>query len=124
MNRLARYWSTDAGAGAAEFAIVLIPFTIAIFGIIHLGLMVYAEESLQFATEAAARCYAVDATNCGTAANFQTYAAARYKGPNIGATFVQGTTACGHTVTGTGTYQLDAVLVHRAVSLQAAACFP
>jgi len=127
MRGLTGYWREELGH-AAEFAIVLIPFTMLIFMIVHLGLMFYANENLQYAAEAAARCYSVDSTNCGSVTAAQNYALARYKGPNIGAAFVASNvalpTGCGHKVTGTGTYQVDAVLVHRAVTLRAASCFP
>jgi len=124
MRRLTEYWKGQRGSGAAEFAIVLIPFTMAVFGIIHMSMLFYANQALQYAAEAGARCYSVDATNCSTASNAQTYASNRYKGPTIGASFTATATGCGHTVVGTGTYQLDAVLVHRAVALRAAACYP
>jgi Flp pilus assembly protein TadG len=127
MSRLTGYWREELGS-AAEFALVLIPFSMLIFMILHLGLMFYANENLQYAAEAAARCYSVDSTNCGTTANAAGYASARYKGPNIGASFLASYTAlpagCGHKVTGTGTYQVDALLVHRSVTLRAASCFP
>jgi Flp pilus assembly protein TadG len=124
MSRLGRYWRDEFGGGAAEFAIVLIPFTALIFAIIHLCLLFFANQSLQFAAEAAARCYSVDSINCATTGAVQTYAAGHYKGPNISPTFVATGTGCGHTVTASGSYQLSAVFVRRSVPLAATACFP
>src|SRR5438046_1544784 len=106
MRRLDGYWKDERGSGAAEFAIVLLPFVVLIFAIIHLCLMFYANQTLQFATEAAARCYSVDSVNCSTTGAVQTYAAGRYKGPNISPTFTAAATGCGHTVNANGTYQL------------------
>jgi len=79
---------------------------------------------LQFAAEAAARCYSVDSVNCSTTGAVQSYATGRYKGPNISPTFVATGTGCGHTVTGSGNYQLSAVFVRMSVPLAASACFP
>ena len=124
MKRLGRYWKDEHGSGAAEFAIVLLPFVVLIFAIIHLCLMFYANQTLQFATEAAARCYSVDSINCSTTGAVQLYAAGRYKGPNITPTFVATATGCGHTVNANGSYQLNAVVVNVSVPLTATACFP
>jgi len=124
MRRFSRYWTDESGSGAAEFAIVLLPFVVLIFAIIHLCLMFYANQTLQFATEAAARCYSVDSINCSTTGAVQLYAAGRYKGPNITPTFAATATGCGHTVNGSGSYQLNAVVVNVSVPLTATACFP
>lgn len=124
MNSLCRYWKDEFGGGAAEFAIVLLPFAALIFAIIHLCLLFFANQSLQFAAEAAARCYSVDSINCSSTGAAQTYAMSHYKGPNISPTFVATGTGCGHTVNGNGTYQLNAVFVRVGVPLAATACFP
>ena len=124
MRRLAHFLRDECGAGAAEFAIVILPFSALIFAIIHLCLMFYANESLQFATESGARCYSVDSVNCGTPGAVQTYAGGRYAGPNISPVFVATATGCGHTVTGNGTYAFNAVVGSFSVPLSATACFP
>jgi len=124
MRSVIRYWRHESGSGAAEFTMVLIPFAALIFGIIHMSLLFYANQSLQFAAEAAARCFSVDANNCATTGAAQTFASGKYKGPNIGATFVASKTGCGHTVAGSGNYSLNAVVVSRNIPLTATACFP
>jgi len=124
MKRVLRFWCDEFGGGAAEFAIVLIPFVALIFAIIHLCLLFYANQSLQFAAQAGARCYAVDSVNCGSIGASQIYAGGRYGGPNIGASFVATATGCGHTVTGTGSYSFNAVVGRFTVPLSATACFP
>jgi len=124
MRYLARLWRDEFGGGAAEFAIVVLPFSAMIFAIIHMSLLFYANTSLQFAVEAAARCFSVDSTNCNTTGAAQTYATGRYAGPNIGATFVATATGCGHTVTGTGSYSFNAVFQTYSVPLSVTACFP
>jgi len=125
MKRLRAYWRDEHGGGAAEFAIVVFPFSALIFGIIHLCLMLYATQNLQFAAQGAARCSSVmSTTTCNTPGAVQTYAAGLYKGPNISATFAYTTAGCGNTVTGNGSYTVNAVLVSTSVPLVATACFP
>lgn len=118
------YWKDENGASSAEFALVIIPFLALVFAIIHLSFVFYANQSLQFAAEAAARCYSVDAVTCSSVGAAQTFAASRYKGPSIGATFIATATGCGHTVAGTGSYTVDAIVVAIPVNLAATACFP
>jgi len=118
------YWRDECGAGSAEFALVLIPFMAAVFAIIYASLMFYANQTLQFAAETAARCYSVNASTCGTVGNVQTYARNNYKGPNIGASFTAAATGCGHTVTGTGSFPINVVVYRASVPLSATACFP
>jgi hypothetical protein len=125
MRRLRAYWHEERGGGAAEFAIVVLPFSALIFAIIHLSLMFYANQNLQFAVEGAARCSSVmSSTTCNSTGAVQTYAAGLYKGPNISPSFVYTATGCGHTVTGTGSYTLNAVFVSTSVPLSSTACFP
>lgn len=125
MMRLRAYWRDEHGGGAAEFAIVAMVFSALIFAIIHLCLMFYANQNLQFAVEGAARCSSVmSATTCNTPGAVQTYAGGLYKGPNISPSFVYTATGCGNTVTGTGSYTLNAVFVGTSVPLSVTACFP
>src|SRR6185369_7904613 len=124
MKAAIRFWRQQSGSGAAEFTLVLIPFSAIVFGIIHACLLFYANQALQFSAEAAARCYSVDANNCATTGAVQSYASGKYAGPNIGATFVATATGCGHTVTGSGNYSLNAVVISRSIPLSATACFP
>ena len=114
----------ESGAAMAEFAMVLIPFTAMIFAIIYGALIFYANQTLQSATEAAARCYSVDRGTCGSTGNVQTYAASRYTGPNIGATFTPSATGCGHTVIGTGNFPINIVVWSTSITMYATACFP
>lgn len=118
------YWKNENGAAAAEFVLVMIPFLALVFGIIGLCLMFYANQTLQYAAEAAARCFSVNVTSCATTGATQTYATNHYSGPNISPVFVANTTGCGHTVTGTASFTLNAVVTTITVPLSAAACYP
>ena len=124
MKSAIRFCRDEFGGSAAEFAIVVLPFGALFFAIIHLCMLFFANQSLQFATEAAARCYSVDSINCGTTGAVQNYAAGHYGGPNIGAVFTPTASGCGHTVAGTGSYTVNAVVIRKTVTLNSTACFP
>lgn len=122
---ITRYLADEKGSSAAEFALVLIPFIGIVLGIIGLSLMLYANETLQYATEDAARCASIKTGTCSSTATIQAYAASRYKGPAISPSFSYAAAAsCGHQVIGTATFPLNTGLINIAVPLQAQACFP
>jgi len=121
------YLRDENGASSAEFAMVIIPFVVAIFGIINVSLMMYANHTLQYAVEAAARYYSVTCTSsCASNTTVQNYASSHYSGPSISPVFTAATNAsgCSHTVTGQGTFPLNFIIGSRNVSLAATACFP
>ena len=123
LNRM-KYWRDERGVTAAEFALVIVPFMALIFGIIGMSMLFHANQSLHFAVEAAARCYSVNTAVCSTSGDTQTYATSKYTGPAISPVFIATATGCGHTVTGSATFPLNAVLVSISVPLSASACFP
>jgi len=126
MRSLVRYLQEEAGASAAEFALVVIPFIGLVLGIVGLSMLLYANQTLQFATEAAARYYSVQ-TNLGNTPDVSAYALNAYKGPAVSPTFTPARGGCGPNgfqVTGTGTFPLNTGLYNTSVSLQAHACFP
>ena len=124
-----RFLREDGGASAAEFALVLVPFLGLVFGIIAISMMVYANQTLQYATEAAARYYSVQ-TGIGSnpsADNIRSYAQTAYKGPAIGPSFNPARGGCGPNgfrVTSTATFPLNTGLVNISVPLSASACYP
>lgn len=130
MNRLRHYLCDDRGASAAEFALVTIPFIGLVLAIIGSSMMFYANQSLQYATEAAARYYSVQTTNTGTAPTttvVQTYASNAYTGPGITPTFTAARGGCGANgfqVTASATFPLNTGLINLSVPLKAHACFP
>ncbi len=117
------------GATAVEFAMVLAPFVLFLLGIISAAVAVYAELSLQYAVEAAARCYSADtgqystATQCTSATSTQSYAKTVYLGTGS-PTFTASTAACGHQVSATLNVVLNAGIKQWTVPLSATACFP
>jgi Flp pilus assembly protein TadG len=115
-------WRDERGATTAEFAMVLVVLFALVFGTIGLSFAVWAQETLQYATEATARCVAVSPSLC---TNVQSYGTSQYNGPNISPTFASvAIPGCTNGVQGTATFPLNAVLVQKSLSLSAQACFP
>jgi Flp pilus assembly protein TadG len=124
-------FSCEAGVSAVELAIVLSVFLMFMFGVVKIGLLLWTQSGLHYATEAAARCASVDGTNCGapaaTSARVTTYALSHYFGQPLGATnpFTYSATGCGHTVAAAYTYSLVIPFAGTySVPLSATACFP
>ena len=123
MRRLSGWRRDQAGASALEFALV-VPIVVALtLGGINLCLLLYANTTLHYAVDDAARCMSVKTLVCTSPGATQTYALASYKGPAISPTFTAVAAACGSQVTGTATYQLNAVLVNFPVAMSAVSCF-
>jgi Flp pilus assembly protein TadG len=62
-----RFLSNNSGTTAIEFALVLPVYLIVILGIFATSLMLWEENSIQYAAEQAARCASVNVIDCGTA---------------------------------------------------------
>ena len=128
MRILRQYACEEGGASAAEFALVSIPFIGLVLAIIGGSMLFYANQSLQYATEKAARYYSVQTANSGgtppSIATVQTYASNSYTGPGITPTFVASTGSCGYQVTGTATFPLSIGFFSEDFTLQSHACFP
>jgi len=132
----ARLPGDRSGAAAVEFALALHILLFLIFGTVNLCMLVYAVVDLQSTVEQAARyastyTSAHSATDPGSTA-VSTYAASRYYGPNVGATYTYSSTdACatyngsnvGHRVTASGSYKVNFGLGAMTVPLAATACF-
>jgi len=129
MRKIARVVMEESGASTAEFALVLIPFTGLVFGIIGLCMLLYANQTLQFATQSAARYYSVQCANGSnpTIGQVQGYARSVYTGPAISPTFTPVSGGCvsnNHEITASATFPLNAGIVSKSVQLQAHANFP
>jgi len=129
------FFRGERGSAAAEFALVAPMFFALAFAVINMSAMLFAYADLHWATQDAARCYAVRTTVCSDNTTTQTYAGNRYVGPGIGASFTAGTAGqChksgttglydGHTVAGSGNYTINVVVTSVSVPLASAACFP
>jgi Flp pilus assembly protein TadG len=119
------YLSDEDGAAAVEFSLVFSAFVMFIVGSFYVAGMLFVGSSMQFATQAAARCASVDTTNCATNTAIQSYAATKYSGGKLATPiFVASTPTCGHQVTASVTYSLDVGMRKISVPLSAASCFP
>jgi hypothetical protein len=92
-------------------------------GTLFAGLLVQSAASLNKAVEQAARCYAINVSECSSAATTQAYAQSHYYGLSQPA-FTVSTAACGHQVSGTLTIAFDAAVTNWNVPLSATACYP
>jgi Flp pilus assembly protein TadG len=130
MRKLRHYLREASGTSSAEFALVSIPFIALILAIIGGSMMFYANQSLQYATEAAARYYSVQTTNTGTppaTTTVQTYAQNAYAGPGISPSFTAARGGCGANgfqVTGSATFPLNIGVLSQSIALKSHACFP
>jgi len=122
----ARLLSDCQGGAALEMELVFPFLTMMIFGGIEAGWMLWTASTLDFAVEEAARCAAVDATNCATTSNVQSLAAAKAMGLGMASSaFTVTSPACGKQVAATYTFQfLEAFGSNFSVSIPAQSCYP
>ena len=92
-------------------------------GGLYTGLLVYSAAGLHQAVEQAARCYSVNVSQCNSASAAQSYAQNSYYGVNTPA-FTASIQACGHQVSATLSFVLNAAVTSFNVPLSATACFP
>lgn len=86
--------------------------------------MLWAQNSLQFAVEQAARCAAIDKTSCGTTAQIQSYAAGKAYGLNLSSSvFTVSNPACGTQISATLPFRAT-LPVSISVNLRAQSCRP
>jgi Flp pilus assembly protein TadG len=112
-----------SGTTAAEFGMVLPAVAALLVGGLYTTIVVYSAAGLHDAVEQAARCYSVNAGQCGSDTATQTYAQHQYYGVNS-PTFTASIQSCGHQVAATVTIPLVAVVENLSVPLSATACFP
>jgi len=103
---------------------VLPAFLVFLLGIISASLAVYTAASLHYAVEGAARCYSVDAKNCGgSATTTQSYAKTLDLGTGS-PTFTASKPSCGYQVNATLNVVLGTGMAQWNIPLNATACFP
>jgi Flp pilus assembly protein TadG len=123
MGRLLR---DGHGGAAVEMALVFPFLCLMILGAIDAGWMLWSSSTLDFAVEEAARCAAVDATNCGTTSNVQGVAVGKAMGLSMNASdFTVTSPACGKKVTATYVFPfLMPFSTNFNISIPAASCYP
>jgi Flp pilus assembly protein TadG len=90
------------GTAAVELAILMPVFLAFLLGIVEFGRLMWTHAALQFAVEAAARCYAID-TSCTTPENTETYASRHVFGLTVASSAFLATNGAG---TSCGGYQV------------------
>jgi len=121
----------EAGASAAEFALVVPVFFASVMAVLDLGIVLWAFTTLQYAVDDAARCAVVKTHICTDPTTTQNYAASHYMGPNISPVFTASggggsnpRCGLGWRVAATARVPLSTGLFNITVPLSATACFP
>ena len=101
-----RCLATDIrGSSLIEAALVIPVLLFMVLGGVDVGRVLWVRNTLQSAVESAARCAAVDATNCATASAVKTHAANMATGIGVAASeFAVSNPSCGEKVEITYTY--------------------
>ncbi len=103
---LAPFCRRREGATAVEFALLLLPTLALILGTVEVGRFMWMQASLQYVADTAARCAAVDPTNCGSQTQLQAYAAAHSPGINFSLALNPPSAPCtGKTIVATSLFQ-------------------
>jgi Flp pilus assembly protein TadG len=111
----------DSGAVLVEFAIVVPVLILLLLGGVDIGLASLSANKLNFATEAAARCQAINATPCSGGGN-ATIGYANSVAQLSGASFIVTTSSCGIQVT--GNYSYSAFYLPYSIPMTTSACYP
>lgn len=121
------------GTMALEYALILPVVLLFILGIVDCGRLLWTYATLYHATEAAARCGAINQVNCATAAQIKNYAVSQAYGLTVDvAAFTTTTEACGRSVTAQQNFvllipwfaELFATGGPSSITLRASACYP
>lgn len=122
------FFRSQRGAAAAEFAMVVIPFVGIVMSGVGLCFMYWANSTIKYAVEDAARCASIRTTICTDANSTQSYAQSHYTGPDVSPVFTaKQNSDCGAsswTVSATASFPLNTGLVDLSIPLSAHACFP
>jgi Flp pilus assembly protein TadG len=70
MRRLRRFGRAEGGAAALEFAAVLGPLLLLIFGVFEFGRLLWVREALQETATAGARCMGMSASSCAASGSY------------------------------------------------------
>ncbi len=122
--------SRRRGSVALEYGLIAPLLLVLVLGIIDTGRLIWIYTTLTRATEAAARCGAINPIRCATAPQIQSYAVAEAWGMTVDpSAFQVATPACGLEVRATYNFTsivpgFDRVAPQGLITLQATACYP
>lgn len=126
LRRLARnsLLRNRRGGPAVEFALILPPLLLLMFGIFEIGRVLWTQNALNYSVEEAARCASIDTLTCDSTSAIQSYAASR-SGAKLTATVFSVTTpSCGNQVAASYPTVLDIPFFDYSITLTARACYP
>lgn len=129
-RRIIRSTSGRRGSVALEYGLIAPLLLALVLGIVDTGRLLWTYTTLYRATEAAARCGAINTTTCATAAQIKAYAVTEAWGLTIDASaFTVVTQSCGLQVRASYAFDsiipgFDLVAPIGLVTLQATACYP
>jgi Flp pilus assembly protein TadG len=114
------------GSAAIEYALVLPALLLFTFGAIDIGRLLWTQTTLDRAVEAAARCGAINALTCGTAAQIRTYAVNQAYGLAVtSGAFAVTNPVCGVRVTATSSFTfIIPWIATQTIPLAATSCYP
>ena len=118
--RLAR---DQRAAAAVEFAIVVGPLILLLFGIMECGRALWLLNGLHYSSEEAARCASNNTAMCGTSSQIQSFAVSRSGADYNVEVFTVTSAACGNLVTASYPMNLMIPFGSYSVTLQARSCF-
>jgi Flp pilus assembly protein TadG len=145
MKRLARLGRARGGAAAVEFAAVLTPLLLLVFGAFEFGRLLWTREALQETATAAARCMALEASSCASSGAYSSTSTTSYietQASNWGITLtssdisLNGSTTCAGVSASNGfstatlTYTFQSVVptfispLRNGINLSSTACYP
>jgi len=119
MRFVRRLLRSQEGTAAVEMAVGLLGFMIAIFAVLEMGRLMWAQNALNFAVEQGARCMLVGAC---TTTSAPTTAANASGFPFSASVFTATTPTCGHQVAASYNYSFMTNLVHFPITLTATSC--
>lgn len=125
MRRVAALLADRGGATAVEFALIAPALLLLLFGVAEFGRLLWTQSALHFAVEEAARCAAVDTTNCASTAAVQSFAVGRAAGLGLqSSVFSLSTPACGTQVSASYPFPFVLSALFPSITLTARSCFP
>lgn len=116
----------NRGTTAVEFAVLAPVFVLMLLGIFEFGRALWTQASLQYATQRAARCAAVNTSTCDNASDTASYAAAQVLGITVPASdFTVSTPSCGHKIAASLPFRfVVSRLFTYSITLTAQSCYP
>ena len=116
--------TNDCGGVLVEFAILLPALMLFCFGIIEAGRAMWIQHTLQWASDAAARCAAIDGITCADESSIIQYAVNKAEGVGVDASnFTLTTESCGHKIAANYRFtSMVTVFAPLSFSLGASAC--